>query len=150
MNIVVCVKRVPLTQEVDLEIDPKKNDVRKDMLAYVINEWDNYAVEEAVRLKEKLEGHVTAITIGNEDDEEVLRRCLAMGADKAIRVDPGDLEPAQVLNRGREHRRQPPLLPVRPARPEPDRGHRLLVVAVGSPPGMPEPAAGRVRDGGGR
>ena len=70
MNIIVCVKRVPLTQEVDLEIDPKKNEVRKDMLAYVINEWDNYAVEEAVRLKEKLEGHVTAVTIGNEDDEE--------------------------------------------------------------------------------
>jgi electron transfer flavoprotein beta subunit len=92
MNIIVCVKRVPLTQEVDLEIDAKKNEVRKDMLAYVINEWDNYAVEEAVRLKEKLEGHVTAVTIGNEDDEEVLRRCLAMGADRAIRVDPGALD----------------------------------------------------------
>ena len=91
MNIIVCVKRVPLTQEVDLEIDPKKNEVRKDMLAYIINEWDNYAIEEAVRLKEKLEGHVTAITLGNEDDEEVLRRCLAMGADRAIRLDPGAL-----------------------------------------------------------
>ncbi|MBN1105828.1 MAG: electron transfer flavoprotein subunit beta/FixA family protein, partial [Deltaproteobacteria bacterium] len=95
MEIVVCVKRVPMTQEVDLEIDAQKKDVRKDMLAYVINEWDNYAIEEAILLKEKFGGTVTAVTIGTEDDEEVLRRCLAMGADKAVRVDPGDtvLEP---------------------------------------------------------
>lgn len=90
MNIVVCVKRVPMTQEVDLEIDASGKDVKADMLAYVLNEWDNYAVEEAIQLKEKADGTVVAVTIGSEDDEEVLRRCLAMGADKAIRVDPGD------------------------------------------------------------
>jgi electron transfer flavoprotein beta subunit len=90
MNIVVCMKRVPMTQEVDLEIDPKKMDVKKDMLAFVVNEWDNYAIEEAIQLQEKHGGHVTAVTIGSEDDEEVLRRCLAMGADRAIRIDPGD------------------------------------------------------------
>lgn len=92
MNIIVCVKRVPLTQEVDLEIDQSKKDVRNDMLAYVINEWDNYAIEEAILLKEKLGGTVTAITIGREDDEEVLRRGLAMGADRAVRLDPGDFD----------------------------------------------------------
>ncbi|RJR33264.1 MAG: electron transfer flavoprotein subunit beta/FixA family protein [Desulfobacteraceae bacterium] len=91
MDIVVCVKRVPMTQEVDLEIDAQKKDVRKDVLAYVINEWDNYAIEEAILLKEKLGGTVTAVTVGPEDDEEVLRRCLAMGADKALRVDPGNM-----------------------------------------------------------
>ena len=53
MNMVVCVKRVPFTQEVDLDIDQSKKDVRKDMLAYVINEWDLYAIEEAVLLKER-------------------------------------------------------------------------------------------------
>lgn len=91
MNIIVCVKRVPMTQEVDLEIDERNKDVRKEALAYVVNDWDNYAIEEAVLLQEKLGGTVTAITIGSEDDEEVLRRALAMGADKAIRIDPGDL-----------------------------------------------------------
>jgi len=90
MNIVVCVKRVPMTQEVDLEIDASGKGLKADMLAYVLNEWDNYAVEEAIQLKEKTEGTVVAVTIGTEDDEEVLRRCLAMGADKALRVDPGD------------------------------------------------------------
>ena len=92
MNIVVCVKRVPMTQEVDLEIDASKKDVRRDTLAYVLNEWDNYAVEEAVLLKEKLGGDVTAVTIGSEDDEEVLRRSLAMGADRAVRIEPGNRE----------------------------------------------------------
>ena len=91
MEIIVCVKRVPLTQEVDLEINPQKTDVRKDMLAYSINEWDNYAIEEAIILKEKYGGSVTAVTVGPEEDEEVLRRCLAMGADKAIRVETGNL-----------------------------------------------------------
>ncbi len=90
MNIVVCVKRVPMTQEVDIELDASKRGVKADMLAYVLNEWDNYAVEEAIQLKEKLDGTVVAVTIGTEDDEEVLRRCLAMGADRALRVDPGD------------------------------------------------------------
>lgn len=90
MNIVVCVKRVPLTNEVDLEIDDSGIAVRQDSLAYVINEWDSYAIEEAVLLKEKLGGTVTAITVGSEDDEEVLTRCLAMGADSAIRVDAGE------------------------------------------------------------
>ena len=92
MNIIVCTKRVPFTQEVDLEIDKRKKGVEKDALAYVINDWDNYAIEEAVLLQEKFGGTVTAITIGNEDDEEILRRALAMGADKAIRTDPGELE----------------------------------------------------------
>jgi len=89
MDIIVCVKRVPFTQEVDLEIDEKKKDIDKASLVYVMNDWDNYAIEEAVLIKEQLGGTVTAITLGNEEDEEVLRRCLAIGADKALRIDPG-------------------------------------------------------------
>ncbi len=90
MNIIVCVKRVPFTQEVDLEIEAGKKEVDRESLAYVINDWDHYAIEEAVYLKEQGEGTVTAITIGPEEDEEVLRRCLAMGADQARRIDPGE------------------------------------------------------------
>ena len=90
MDIVVCVKRVPLTEEVDLVIDEQKKGIKKDQLAFVLNDWDNYAVEEAILLKEKHGGTVTAITVGNEDDEEVLRRSLAMGADRAIRIEAGD------------------------------------------------------------
>jgi electron transfer flavoprotein beta subunit len=91
MDIVVCVKRVPLTEEVDLVIDERKKGIRKDQLAFVLNDWDNYAIEEAILIKEKHGGTVTAVTVGNEDDEEVLRRCLAMGADRAVRVEAGDM-----------------------------------------------------------
>jgi electron transfer flavoprotein beta subunit len=90
MDIVVCIKRVPFTQEVDLEIDSGQRDIVKDGLAFVLNEWDNYALEEAISLKERLGGQVTAVSVGSEEDEEVLRRALAMGADRAIRVDAGN------------------------------------------------------------
>jgi len=98
MNIIVCVKRVPLTQEVDLVIDDTGKKIKEDALAYVINDWDNYAIEAAVQLQENLGGEVIAVTIGSEDDEEVLRRALAMGADRAIRIDPGDLALDGYLN----------------------------------------------------
>lgn len=91
MDIVVCVKRVPLTEEVDLVVDEQKKGIKKEQLAFLMNDWDNYAIEEAVLLKEKHGGNVTAVTLGSEDDEEVLRRCLAVGADRAIRVDAGDI-----------------------------------------------------------
>jgi electron transfer flavoprotein beta subunit len=93
MNTIVCVKNVPFTQEADLVPDASKLDIRKDALPYVINEWDNYAIEEAIRIKEQTGGNVTAVTLGKEADEEVLRRCLAMGADEAVRIEPGALNP---------------------------------------------------------
>lgn len=90
MNIVVCVKNVPMTQSAEIAIDDSAKDVDKDSLEYEINEWDNYAIEEAALLKEEHGGTITAITVGTEDDEEVLRFCQAMGADKAIRIDTED------------------------------------------------------------
>lgn len=88
MDLVVCLKRVPFTQEVDLELEKGQRDIVKENLAFVLNDWDNYALEEAISIKERLGGSVTAITVGHEEDEEVLRRALAMGADAALRIDP--------------------------------------------------------------
>ncbi|OFV67201.1 electron transfer flavoprotein subunit beta [Methanosarcinales archaeon] len=85
MEIVVCVKRVPDTSEADVVITGK--DIKKDDLAFEINEWDNYAVEEAVQIKEKLGGNITVISIGDEGAKEVIRRGLAMGGDTGIRID---------------------------------------------------------------
>jgi electron transfer flavoprotein beta subunit len=86
MNIAVFVKRVPDTKEADLVIDKDgRNIVEKD-LVFDINESDKYAVEEAVRLKEKYGGSVTAITLGTEAAEDVLRRSLATGVEKATRL----------------------------------------------------------------
>jgi len=86
LDIVVCVKHVPETAEAELKIDATGKAIEKTGLVYDINEWDDYALEEAVRIKEKQGGTVTAITIGTEDSDSTLRKCLARGADKAIRL----------------------------------------------------------------
>jgi len=86
LDIIVCVKHVPETAEAELKIDATGKGVEKTGLVFDINEWDDYALEEAVRIKEKFGGTVTAITVGAEDSESTLRKCLARGADKAIRL----------------------------------------------------------------
>lgn len=87
MNIAVCVKRIPKTAEADIFIEKDGSDIKKDHLVFHLNDWDGYAVREAVLLKEKHGGEVTVIAIGPEESKEVLTRCLAMGADKALRIE---------------------------------------------------------------
>jgi len=89
LEILVCVKRVPDTADAEVSLRPDGKGIREEDLAFGLNEWDNYAVEEAIRLKEKHGGSVTVATIGGADSEDVLRRCLAMGADNAVMVDEG-------------------------------------------------------------
>lgn len=86
MDIIVCVKRVPETAEVELTIAEDKRRIKEDRLVFDINEWDNYAVEEAILLKEKFGGEVKIVTVGPEAANETLRHCLAKGADSAIRL----------------------------------------------------------------
>ena len=86
LDIIVCIKHVPETAEAELKISATGKAVEKTGLVFDINEWDDYALEEAVRLKEKFGGTVTAITVGSEDSDSTLRKCLARGADKAIRL----------------------------------------------------------------
>jgi electron transfer flavoprotein beta subunit len=84
LEIVVCVKQVPATAEVDLVVDDSGTSIKGDGLVQEMNEWDEYAIEEALLIKERLGGTVTAITVGPEGSDAVLRRCLAKGADNAI------------------------------------------------------------------
>jgi len=86
MDVIVCVKHVPDTTEAEVRIRPDKKDIEKEDLPFVINEWDEYAAEEAILIKERFGGTVTAITVGPPEAEATLRRVLAKGADKAIRV----------------------------------------------------------------
>jgi len=86
LDVIVCVKHVPETAEAELKIDASGKAIEKTGLVFDINEWDDYALEEAVRIREKQGGTVTAITIGPEDSDSTLRKCLARGADKAIRL----------------------------------------------------------------
>jgi electron transfer flavoprotein beta subunit len=86
LDIIVCVKHVPETAEAELKIDSTGKGIDRTGLVFDINEWDDYALEEAVRIREKQGGSVTAITIGGDDSDTTLRKCLARGADKAIRM----------------------------------------------------------------
>lgn len=84
MEILICVKRVPDTSENEIEVNRDGTDIERDDLVYSVNEWDNYAVEEAIQIRDKVGGSVTVVSVGDEEAEEVVRREMAMGADKGI------------------------------------------------------------------
>ena len=84
MEILVCIKRVPDTSENEIELNPANSDIEREELVYSINEPDNYAVEEALQIVARAGGQVTVVTVGGEDDEEVLRREMAMGAGQGV------------------------------------------------------------------
>ncbi len=82
MNIVACVKRVPLT-EVEAKVAPDGASLDTSGFQYMLSFYDEIAVEEAVKTKESLGGEVTVVTLGAPDASKELRECLAKGADKA-------------------------------------------------------------------
>ena len=84
MEILVCVRRVPDTSENEIELNSAGNDIERDELVYSINEPDNYAVEEALQIVARVGGSVSVVTVGGEDDEEILRREMAMGAAHGV------------------------------------------------------------------
>ena len=86
MRILVAVKQVAvLGDEVAFREDGR--DVDPDYLDFALNEWDTFATEEALRIRERTgEGEVIVVSVGDEQAEEAIRRCLAMGADRAIRI----------------------------------------------------------------
>ncbi|MBV9085905.1 MAG: electron transfer flavoprotein subunit beta/FixA family protein [Acidobacteriaceae bacterium] len=86
MEILVCIKRVPDTSENEIELNRDGMDIEREDLVYSVNEWDNYAVEEALLIVSKVGGNVTVVTVGGEDDEEVLRRQMAMGAKNGVLI----------------------------------------------------------------
>jgi electron transfer flavoprotein beta subunit len=84
MHAVVCIKQVPDTQE--LQVDFGAGIIKKEGVPLIVNPFDEYAVEEAVRLKEKHGGEVTAVSLGPPSADEALRTALAMGCDGAIHL----------------------------------------------------------------
>jgi len=87
MKILVTVKQVAALDE-DFEITGDGRDVEPEFLIKDLNEWDDFSLEAAVRIKETGGDsvQVAAVCVGPEDSDEVLRKCLAKGADRAIRV----------------------------------------------------------------
>jgi len=87
MKILVAVKQVAALDE-DFEIRVDGKDVDPDFLVRDLNEWDDFSLEEAMKIKESsgTPVEVVAVCVGPEDADEALRKCLAKGADRAIRV----------------------------------------------------------------
>jgi electron transfer flavoprotein beta subunit len=83
VNIIACVKQVPDT-ETQIRIAPDGKSIVTEGIKWVVNPYDEFGIEEALRTKEKFGGQVTVIGIGPKRVTEALRTALAMGADKAI------------------------------------------------------------------
>ena len=83
MKLAVCINHVPDTAaKINIAADGKAID--KSGITFVLNPYDEYAVEECLRLKEKNTGEVIAVSLGGETHKETLRKALAMGVDKAV------------------------------------------------------------------
>ncbi len=87
MKILVAVKQVAALDE-DFEIRADGKDVEPDFLVRDLNEWDDYSLEEAMKIKEgaSVPVEVVAVCVGSDEADEALRKCLAKGADRAVRV----------------------------------------------------------------
>jgi len=96
VNIIVCVKEVP-NPALPVEFDFVNYTVKDETWNYILNPCDEAALEKALLIKEQFSGEVTAITAGPPRSEPVLRKCLALGADVAIRVDTRGLPPSDSL-----------------------------------------------------
>lgn len=85
MNILVFVKRVPDTES-KIRVNPETKSVVEEGLNFIISPFDEFAVEEALRLREAKGGQVTVLSAGPDETVTVLKKCLAMGADEAILI----------------------------------------------------------------
>jgi len=82
MNIIVCIKQVPDTTEI--RINPETNTLVREGVQSIINPFDLYAIEEAIRIKEKLGGKIIVLSMGPPQVESAVREAIAMGADEAV------------------------------------------------------------------
>ncbi|MFA9558666.1 electron transfer flavoprotein subunit beta [Evansella sp. AB-rgal1] len=89
MNIYVLLKRTFDTEE---KIQIESGEIVEDGAEFIINPYDEYAIEEAIQLREEHGGEVTLVTVGDEESEKQLRTGLAMGADKAVLIEDEDVE----------------------------------------------------------
>jgi len=82
LHAIVCIKQVPDTTEV--KIDPETGTLIREGVPSIVNPWDTYAIEEAIRLKEKFGGKVTVISMGPPQANEALKEAVSMGCDEGI------------------------------------------------------------------
>ena len=84
MKIIVCIKQVPDTTEVT--INPETGTLMREGVPSIVNPFDLYAIEEGLRIKEKIGGTITVVTMGPPQAKEALLECISMGVDEAILI----------------------------------------------------------------
>jgi electron transfer flavoprotein beta subunit len=94
MHVVVCVKQTP---DSAAKLAVENGRVTWGDASLVVNPWDEYAIEEAIRLKEKHGGKATAISMGPESAKEALKTCIAMGCDEGILISDPALKGSDAL-----------------------------------------------------
>lgn len=97
MDVVVCIKQVPDTEQ-PIRVRPDGGGIDEQGLNWILNYYDEHAVEEALRVREKFGGTVTVVCVGPPRAGEALRTALAMGADEAVHVVDPALEGADALS----------------------------------------------------
>ena len=97
MKIVVVLKQTPDTETV-IRLAPNNDKIVTSDIKWIINPYDEFAIEVALRLKEKHGGTVTVISYGPQRVVEALRTALAMGADDAVLIDDPDMKGADSLH----------------------------------------------------
>jgi len=101
MNIVVCIKQVPST-ETKIRINTQTGFVDTSEVEWVINPYDEYAIETGLRMRERLgDSTVTVLTFGPERTKTALKTALAMGCDRAVQVSDSGVEHVDALSRAR-------------------------------------------------
>ncbi len=96
MNIIVCLKQVPDTES-QIKVAPEGKSIVTSDIKWVMNPYDEFGVEEGLRLKEKFGGEVTVVGLGPKRVTESIRTALAMGADKGILINDEALEGSDSL-----------------------------------------------------
>jgi electron transfer flavoprotein beta subunit len=96
MKIIVCVKQVPDT-ETRVQIAPEGNAIAESDINWIVSPYDEFAIEEALKIKEAKGGEVVLVTVGPDRAQSALRTGLAMGADSAVHVKDAALDAADPL-----------------------------------------------------
>lgn len=106
MKILVCISKAPDTTT-KISFTDNNTKFNKDKVTYIVNPYDEwYALVRALELKESLGGSVTTITVGTAEDDPIIRKALAIGADDAVRVNAEATDAFFVANQIAEYAKQ--------------------------------------------
>lgn len=97
MKILVCISCVPDTTS-KIAIDPSTSQISSQGLTYIVGPYDDYALSRAIELKESNGAEVIVLHVGGAESEPLIRKCLALGADSAVRIDGNPISSTQIAD----------------------------------------------------